>query len=70
MYTGFGGFPEALHDMKEFGFSETFSRELIDERNKNGNFISLPLIKKRMEKYYLDKGYSKIMINLITFMIK
>ena len=45
--------------MKEFGFSETFARELIDERNKNGNFISLPLIEKRMEKYYLDKGYSK-----------
>jgi len=45
--------------MKEFGLSETFARELIDERNRNGNFANTRSIEQRMEKYYLDKGYSK-----------
>ncbi|MFY7843746.1 hypothetical protein [Chryseobacterium gambrini] len=45
--------------MKEFGLSQTFAIELIDERNKNGNFENFSSIEKRMEKYYLDKGYSK-----------
>lgn len=45
--------------MKEFGLSETFAKELIDERNKNGNFTSSRSIEERMEKYYLNKGYSK-----------
>ncbi|SDM18462.1 hypothetical protein [Chryseobacterium taihuense] len=45
--------------MKEFGLSQTFVIEVIDERNKNGNFTSTRSIEERMEKYYLDKGYSK-----------
>jgi hypothetical protein len=56
--------------MKEFGLSETFARELIDDRNKNGNFENFSSIEKRMEKYYLDKGYLKIVINLTIFMTK
>ncbi|MFC7349001.1 hypothetical protein ACFQO9_19965 [Chryseobacterium zhengzhouense] len=39
--------------------SETFAKELIDERNRNGNFANTRSIEQRMEKYYLDKGYSK-----------
>jgi hypothetical protein len=45
--------------MSQFGLSETFARELIKERNKNGNFVSVLAIEDRMQRYYLDKGYSE-----------
>lgn len=45
--------------MREFKLSETFSRELIDERNKNGKFESVEEIDDRMKKYYLAKGHSE-----------
>lgn len=42
-----------------FGLSESFAKDLIKERNKNGSFTSIELIESRMEKYYKAENVPK-----------